>query len=156
MPLTLVGVTYLLASQASGVLKQIFDRARPPRAFPQITTLLPLPHDASFPSGHAATSFACAVVLAAFLQSRRSRSLLFALAALIALSRVYVGVHYPLDVVVGAALGAAIGAAALQATRFIGEGRRSDLFARFEDAGDDDGDAGEKGDPETDAASAGR
>jgi undecaprenyl-diphosphatase len=57
----------------------------------------------SFPSGHATVSFACAAVLAAALP--RLRVPLFALAALIAFSRVYVGVHYPSDVVGGAALG---------------------------------------------------
>jgi membrane-associated phospholipid phosphatase len=63
-------------------------------------------HGHSFPSGHATTAFAGATMLAAYLP--RYRVPLFALAALIALSRVYNGVHYPTDVVVGAALGVAI------------------------------------------------
>ena len=62
---------------------------------------------ASFPSGHAAMSFAGATFLA--LAAPRLAPALFVLAAAVAYSRVYVGVHYPLDVVAGAALGAAVG-----------------------------------------------
>jgi undecaprenyl-diphosphatase len=57
----------------------------------------------SFPSGHSATSFACATVLSAF--APRWRVPFFLLATLIALSRLYTGVHYPTDVVAGALLG---------------------------------------------------
>jgi undecaprenyl-diphosphatase len=60
----------------------------------------------SFPSGHAMTAFAGATMLAAYLP--RYRVPLLALAALIALSRLYNGVHYPTDVLVGAATGVAI------------------------------------------------
>ncbi len=59
----------------------------------------------SLPSGHATTSFALAGVL--------NRRWMWAVAALSALSRVAIGVHYPSDVLVGAALGAALGWAAL-------------------------------------------
>jgi undecaprenyl-diphosphatase len=57
----------------------------------------------SFPSGHSATSFACATVLSAF--APRLRLPLYVLAALIALSRLYNGDHFPLDVLAGALLG---------------------------------------------------
>lgn len=57
----------------------------------------------SFPSGHTTTSFACATVLSALVP--RWRVPLFALAALIGLSRIYNGMHYPTDVLAGAALG---------------------------------------------------
>ena len=63
------------------------------------------------PSGHASTSFAGAVVLAALVG--RAAPGLFTLAVVIALSRVYVGVHYPLDIVAGAALGTAVGLVAV-------------------------------------------
>jgi undecaprenyl-diphosphatase len=65
-----------------------------------------LPATYSFPSGHAMVSFACATVLA--LAVPRLRWQLYALATLISFSRVYVGVHYPLDVLAGAVLGVAI------------------------------------------------
>ena len=66
-------------------------------------------HGYSLPSGHAATAFAGAVALSYLW--RRAAPLFFLLAAAIAYSRVYVGVHYPGDVLLGAAIGAAVGAA---------------------------------------------
>jgi undecaprenyl-diphosphatase len=63
----------------------------------------------SFPSGHATVAFACATVLA--LAVPRLRVPLFVLAALIAFSRVYVGVHYPFDVLAGAVLGVGLATA---------------------------------------------
>jgi membrane-associated phospholipid phosphatase len=71
--------------------------------------LMEVPTTSSFPSGHAATSFACALVLARF--APRLTIPLFILAALIAFSRVYVGVHYPFDVLAGTALGLAVATA---------------------------------------------
>lgn len=90
---------------ASGV-KAATERARPPIGDPGATALIALPADASFPSGHAATAFAAAGVVA--IRYPALRVPLLVLAALIALSRVYLGVHYPLDVVAGATLGLAI------------------------------------------------
>jgi undecaprenyl-diphosphatase len=65
----------------------------------------------SFPSGHAATSFACATVLAHY--APRYRVPFFVLASLIAFSRVYNGMHYPTDVLAGALLGVLVGAVLL-------------------------------------------
>ena len=79
---------------------------RPPLTHPVPEPLLDSPSTYSFPSGHATVSFACATVLA--LAVPRLRLPLFALATLISFSRVYVGVHYPFDVLAGAALGVAI------------------------------------------------
>src|SRR5437763_12618749 len=74
-----------------------------PRARPHVHALVARPHTHSFPSGHATTSFACATVLAWALP--RFRVPILVLAAAVAWSRVYVGVHYPLDVLAGAVLG---------------------------------------------------
>jgi membrane-associated phospholipid phosphatase len=100
---TRVGAAILIAESVSGALKDWIERDRPPLADPDPEPLVTLPQTHSFPSGHAMVSFACATVLA--LAVPRLRVPLFALAALIALSRVYVGVHYPFDVLAGAALG---------------------------------------------------
>jgi undecaprenyl-diphosphatase len=97
--LPLVALAYVVGWAASDVLKVVVDRARPVDH-----PLVRMPTSASFPSGHATTSFACAATLAPFL-SRGGAILVYVLAAAIAYSRVYVGVHYPLDVVAGAALG---------------------------------------------------
>jgi len=102
--LTVIAVA--LADWSAMGLKALVDRPRPPLRYAEPKTLVPVPHDASFPSGHAATSFAAATMLAfAF---PRLAPFLYVLAAAVAFSRVYVGVHYPLDVIGGALLGALI------------------------------------------------
>jgi membrane-associated phospholipid phosphatase len=98
-----------LASVAVFGLKDFFERARPPHADPSLDPIGTIPESASFPSGHAATAFAAAIAVG--LLYPRLRKPLLGLAVLIALSRVYLGVHYVTDVLVGSALGATIGLA---------------------------------------------
>ena len=104
---TRVGAAILLAESISGALKVWVKRDRPPLSQPIPEPLLESPSTYSFPSGHATVGFACATVLA--LAVPRLRMPLFALAALISFSRVYVGVHYPFDVIAGAVLGLLLG-----------------------------------------------
>src|SRR5437660_64320 len=87
----------LLADWSSYLLRLAIGRDRPPVHFSEPRPLVHVPSDPSFPSGHASTSFACAALLAWL--TPLPKLPLFALAALIAFSRVYNGVHYPLDVV---------------------------------------------------------
>jgi undecaprenyl-diphosphatase len=74
-----------------------------PRTRPHYDPLIAVPATHSFPSGHAASSFAAATAIAAV--APRWRVPAFVLAALIAFSRVYNGVHWPTDVLAGAAVG---------------------------------------------------
>jgi undecaprenyl-diphosphatase len=101
-----LGLTILAVATAdwsSVGLKTLFDRERPQFRYPEPEPLLRSAHDGAFPSGHAATSFAGATILSfAF---PKLAPCLFVLAAAVAFSRVYVGVHYPLDIVGGAVLG---------------------------------------------------
>jgi undecaprenyl-diphosphatase len=98
-------------------IKVITDRSRPYVDHPEPEPLLDTALDLSFPSGHAATAFAAATLLAGL--APRFAVPLFALAAAMAWSRVYVGVHYPLDVLAGAILGAAVGLTLLFAARAL-------------------------------------
>jgi undecaprenyl-diphosphatase len=113
--LLLTFVAVALADWTSMAIKALVHRPRPPLRYPEPTPLVPVPHDGSFPSGHAATSFAAATMLS-FAFPTFAPALLI-LAAAVALSRVYVGVHYPLDVIGGAALGALTSIALLTLVR---------------------------------------
>ena len=82
------------------LLKNIVARPRP---FAEIEALIPLiakPTDFSFPSGHTTASFAVALVMFRMLPKKIGIPAVV-LAALVAFSRLYLGVHYPTDVLVG-------------------------------------------------------
>jgi len=102
-----LGLAALLGTLASQALKRGLTRARPTRAIEGFRALARDPDAFSFPSGHATAAFAVAVALAGAPHGLGPAALV--LAGGIALSRVYLGAHYPLDVVAGAALGAAVG-----------------------------------------------
>ena len=106
-PLVTIGV--LVADGLALVLKNVFGVQRPNVRYPEPEPLVTTPTDLSFPSGHAATSFAGATLIARSVP--RLAVPLYVLAAAIAFSRIYVGVHYPLDIVGGALLGVAVATA---------------------------------------------
>lgn len=92
------------------VIKKLVLRPRPYLVIAPLELLVAPESSTSFPSGHSASSFVCAYMLARMFG--RKGTWAYLPAALIALSRIYVGVHYPSDVVTGVLLGTLIGAAA--------------------------------------------
>jgi undecaprenyl-diphosphatase len=114
----LIGVLVITAGAVAG-LKLLVRRARPCNSLTGIRCLAgDAPTDFSFPSGHAAGSFAfAAFVIGILLLSTEPRGWKHRLlagavggtAGCIALSRVYLGVHFPGDIFAGSCLGAAIG-----------------------------------------------
>ncbi len=109
----------LLIGEAA--LKNLIGRPRPFMDFPGYTPLLiPPPSGFSFPSGHSCSSFAAAA--AVFHQDKRWGLAALAFAALVAFSRVFLFVHYPTDVLAGAALGAGCGIGVLALSRGFAPG----------------------------------
>ncbi len=88
-------------------LKNIVARARPCHIYPDLEMLVEIPNSYSFPSGH--TSSAFAVVFAMIFIGSRAWKWALGLACAIALSRMYVFVHFPTDILGGIALGLACG-----------------------------------------------
>jgi membrane-associated phospholipid phosphatase len=84
-------------------IKAAFRRARP--ALEELPALISTPTGLSFPSAHAASSFAAARAYSGLLPTGP----LYATASAMACSRIYLGVHYPSDIAVGALLGLAMG-----------------------------------------------
>jgi undecaprenyl-diphosphatase len=105
----LVAIGCLVAHASSLLLKRAFGVERPSERYAEPEPLVMAPTDLSFPSGHATTSFAAAALIAGAAPALAVP--LYALAAAVAFSRVYVGVHYPLDLVGGALLGLAVATA---------------------------------------------
>ena len=120
-------VSLILADLASSGLKEAVDRPRPPRADPAFDAAVSVPPSPSFPSGHATTTFACALAIAVLVPKLRWPAL--AVAATVGVARVYLGVHYTLDVLAGAALGSLIGIAVALLVRRALQLRRPRLAA---------------------------
>jgi membrane-associated phospholipid phosphatase len=92
------------------LVKSLVHRGRPSQYLPGVNLHGPAASGLGYVSGHAAVAVALASVASPYL-SRRARRVAWTLAAVVCLSRVYVGVHWPLDVIGGAAVGFAVGAA---------------------------------------------
>jgi len=99
-------LVFLSAILARGIVSEIirffYYRPRPPIVL-SIQPLIPVPGSPAFPSGHATVFFALAMAL--FFISRRWGIWFFVSAVIIGVARVFVGVHWPLDIVGGAVIG---------------------------------------------------
>ena len=100
----------------NGILKPLIARPRPCDLNDAVRLLIPRPGDDSFPSGHSGISFAA--VGALFAAKSRLWVPAFVLALIIAFSRLYLYVHWPSDVLAGAALGILMGFLAEKLVRY--------------------------------------
>ena len=99
-----MAITFIIGNL---ILKNLIARQRPCWLDTQIALLIKSPKDYSFPSGHTGSAFAAAVVMFLGLPKKYGIPILV-FACLMGLSRLYVGVHYPSDVLGGALIGTGI------------------------------------------------
>ena len=115
--LTILGALVLCVLIGDIALKPLIARMRPFAAQPGVSLLIPRPTDFSFPSGHTMSSFAAATVL--FSANKRWGICGFALASLIAFSRLYLFVHYPSDIIGGMMIGVLVALVSLKIAEFF-------------------------------------
>ncbi|HML05977.1 MAG TPA: phosphatase PAP2 family protein [Methanobacterium sp.] len=104
-------IALFISNGIAYILKPLIAEPRPFLALTNVDLLTPESEIYSFPSGHTTSSFAVATVIGlkySFMLKDKKYKLIYpliAFAALIGFSRIYIGVHYPLDVVFGAIIG---------------------------------------------------
>ncbi|HZS74464.1 MAG TPA: phosphatase PAP2 family protein [Candidatus Nitrosotalea sp.] len=125
----LLTIAFLILIPLGSILKSEIDRQRPvPLSSDYV--LMPNETDPSFPSGHAVIVSAGATIL--LLRFNHGKQIIASVilaieAALVAYSRVYVGVHYPLDVFAGILLGTGIACAVVASSKYMGP-----IFSRMD------------------------
>ena len=103
----LVLLLVLISDQSSNVIKELVHRIRPCSTLPNVHLLVGCTSSFSFPSSHAVNNFAGAYFFSYFYP--RLKFALYIGASLMALSRVFCGVHYPFDILCGTIIGLIIG-----------------------------------------------
>src|SRR5215472_10887523 len=114
LPLAAAAVAAGVAWALANLAKAIADRPRPYQVVADAVLRQQPAHGTSFPSSHTAVTVAVMIALVPFLP-RGLAAAAIAYAVLVGWSRVYLGVHYPLDVLGGAGIGMAVGGAMLLA-----------------------------------------
>jgi len=114
----LLTIAFLILIPLGTVLKNEIDRTRPSTE----NLLINSDHDSSFPSGHAVIVSAGAAIL--LLRFNKGKQIVFSIilgieALLVSYSRIYVGAHYPLDVLGGILLGTGIACAVIAFSRYL-------------------------------------
>lgn len=105
---------------SSHVLKELFDRVRPCEALQGLRAIDGCRHSASFPSSHAVNTFAAATLFSLFYR-RWVPWVAYGLAGVVSYSRIYLGLHYPSDVLGGAVIGIACAAMVVWVYRVVVE-----------------------------------
>jgi undecaprenyl-diphosphatase len=108
--LAAVGIIFLIiVTDQTGyrLLKEFFQRARPCIVLPDALLPTGCTGAYSFPSNHALNNFAAAAFFTKLFSGYKT--VLFVIASLVAISRVYLGLHYPSDIIAGAAIGMVFG-----------------------------------------------
>ncbi|MGQ9819606.1 MAG: phosphatase PAP2 family protein [Candidatus Kapaibacteriales bacterium] len=100
--LIILGI-FLSDQISSHLIKEWVNRIRPCHSLEDVRLLVPCGSGKSFPSSHAINNFSLAIFLSYFFKKYKIH--FFILASLVALSRVYVGVHYPSDIIAGTIIG---------------------------------------------------
>ena len=113
--LLLAGIIVLITIEVGA--KYLLERPRPEFVLNNTIVVLDKSASPSFPSGHAAMAFAAAYILAK--EHKRWQYGYYSLAFLIAFSRIYLGKHYPSDVLMGAILGLLVGVFSLTISTYF-------------------------------------
>jgi len=109
-----ITITFIICNL---ILKPEIMRCRPCWLETDVPMLVKIPHDYSFPSGHSNASFAVATAI--FMRNKKLGIPALILAAIIALSRLYLFVHWPTDVLAGVVIGVCGGISTYFLTNFI-------------------------------------
>ncbi len=120
--LTMAAIALISSGLVVTMIKELVDRPRPLEHLKDLRAVYEILRWRSFPSGHSAAGFAAAVFLSN--RIKNYRVVFYGLAALVAVSRVYLAVHYPSDIIVGSIIGVVVSITVLK----IEKTRKSEQF----------------------------
>jgi len=128
--LVLCGASLVVTDVSVSIMKEVFARARPCNAMEDIIILAKCSESFSFPSRHTADIFSMAVILSALYA--RYALWFMAIAVYVGFSRIYLGMHYPFDVMAGIFVGSSVGIAFLwvDAKYYISIGQKHGFLSR--------------------------